>query len=125
VKIKNFSSFLKSRVNENSDMDFSMQTWGEVGQDSHPPNSGFEGTSGEPMDYTAGYTGEEEEEDPIIIDDERVKERTKEKRKREIEELKAKIEDLTERIKSLEPEKEESTSEEQPAAVAPEVPPVV
>lgn len=117
MKIKDFSSFLKSRIHENSDMDFSMQTWGESGQDSHPPNSGFEGTSGEPMDYTAGYTGEEDENDPVIMDDDtELKKRAKEKKKTEIEELKARITDLEERIGLIEPEEKGAT---EPAEVAP------
>jgi hypothetical protein len=111
LKLQNFTGFLKlSSLHENSDMDFSMQTWGEVGQDSQPPNSGFEGTSGEPMDYSAGYTGEEEEDDTISIDDER-KKKNRGSKKKGIKEIQALIKDLEGRITALEPEKEPVTTE--------------
>jgi hypothetical protein len=104
MKIINFNTFVASiKVNENSDMDFSMHTWGEIGQDSQPPNSGFEGTSGEPMDYTAGYSGENPEEEPVILD--KKKDKTDKKIKGleiKISEIRAMIEDLDNRVKKIE-----------------------
>jgi hypothetical protein len=107
LKIHNFTGFLKNhKLYENSDMDFSMQTWGEAGQESQPPNSGFEGTSGEPMDYTAGYAGEEPEDPEIQIGDDKKesKKESKESKKKGIKEIQALIKDLEGRISALEPE---------------------
>lgn len=104
MKIYDFDCFLKNRgLLENSDMDFSMNTWGEVGQESQPPNSGFEGTSGEPMDYTAGYSGENPEEEPVNISEKKNKTNKKIKGiEIKISEISAMIEDLENRVKKLE-----------------------
>jgi hypothetical protein len=98
MKVHNFTQFITSRkTNENSDLDWSDKNWSDRDIEGvNPPNSGFEGTSAEKMDYTAGDYGEtgekdalfDEEEDPIKI-------------KEGMENMKALIDDLTERINML------------------------
>jgi hypothetical protein len=93
MKIKNFRSF----VLENSDLDWSDKNWDERGQDGeNPPNNGFEGTSANQPDYHAGTYGEEVESDDEIVDD------SEPKQKFDLNSIKAQIDDLTERIISLE-----------------------
>jgi hypothetical protein len=78
MKVKNFAGFVRSkRLDEQSMSDFSQYDWTERGQDSQPPNSGFEGTSSEPMDYSAGYYGEENDEDIVDINDSKERPDTK------------------------------------------------
>jgi len=97
VKLKSFSIF----INENSDLDWSDKNWGEAGMDGeNPPNSGLEGTSAEPMDYTAGDYGETSEED-VILDDE-IESNVD---GLDLENIKALITDLSERISKIEKSK--------------------
>ena len=103
IAIINFDQFVTSiKTNENSDLDWSDKNWGEAGQDAeNPPNSGFEGTSAEPMDYHAGDYGELADENELSMEDdiERV-DSTKEKE--EMEGIKAMIDDLIQRIIKIE-----------------------
>lgn len=101
--MRSFSDFLNlKKFNENSDLDWSDKSWGEAGQDAeNPPNSGFEGTSAEPMDYSAGDYGETAEENELSIEDE-VERKDPQKEKEEIEGIKSMIDDLTQRIINLE-----------------------
>ena len=97
MKLKSFSIF----INENSDLDWSDKNWGEAGMDGeNPPNSGLEGTSAEPMDYTAGDYGETSEED-VILDDE-IESNVD---GLDLENIKALITDLSERISKIEKSK--------------------
>lgn len=97
MKLKSFSIF----INENSDLDWSDKNWGEAGMEGeNPPNSGLEGTSAEPMDYTAGDYGETSEED-VILDDE-IKSNGD---GLDLENIKALITDLSERISKIEKSK--------------------
>lgn len=101
MKIKDFSTFVSHKINENSDLDWSDKNWGEAGIDGeNPPNSGLEGTSAEPMDYTAGDYGETSEED-VILDDE-IKSTGD---GLNLENIKALITDLSERISKIEKSK--------------------
>jgi hypothetical protein len=101
MKIKDFSTFVSHKINENSDLDWSDKNWGEAGIDGeNPPNSGLEGTSAEPMDYTAGDYGETSEED-VILDDE-IKSTGD---GLDLENIKALITDLSERISKIEKSK--------------------
>jgi hypothetical protein len=94
MKLKSFSIF----INENSDLDWSDKNWGEAGMEGeNPPNSGLEGTSAEPMDYTAGDYGETSEED-VILDDEIESNGDG----LDLENIKALITDLSERISKIE-----------------------
>ena len=101
--MRSFSDFLNlKKFNENSDLDWSDKNWSEAGQDAeNPPNSGFEGTSAEPMDYHAGDYGELADENELSMEDdiERV-DSTKEKE--EMEGIKAMIDDLIQRIIKIE-----------------------
>jgi hypothetical protein len=98
VKIKRFSEFLA--VLENSDLDWSDKSWGEVDQDGvNPPNSGFEGTSAEKMDFSAGDYGDLSDEEILIDDD---AEEKIENLEDSIKSLKSMVDDLEERIYSLE-----------------------
>jgi len=99
MKVHNFTQFISSiKTNENSDLDWSDKNWDESGVDGeNPPNSGFEGTSAEKMDYTAGDYGETGEKD-ALLDDER---EDPIKIKEGMENMKALIDDLTERINML------------------------
>jgi hypothetical protein len=99
MKVHNFTRFISSiKTNENSDSDWSDKNWDEAGVDGeNPPNSGLEGTSAEPMDYTAGDYGETGEKD-ALMDDER---EDPIKIKEGMENIKALIDDLTERINML------------------------
>jgi len=106
MRVKKFRDFVRSgRVVEQSYSDFSQHTWSEAGQDSMPPNSGFEGTSAEPMDYSAGYYGENPEDAPVEIE-ELDKDRKKKKEKPSDgvgpKEIKAMIEGIEQRINKLE-----------------------
>jgi hypothetical protein len=93
MKIKNFRSF----VLENSDLDWSDKNWDERGQDGeNPPNNGLEGTSANQPDYYAGTYGEDVESDDEIVDD------SDPKQKFDMGSIKAQIDDLTNRIISLE-----------------------
>lgn len=97
MKLKSFSIF----INENSDLDWSDKNWGEAGMEGeNPPNSGLEGTSAEPMDYTAGDYGETSEED-VILDDEIESNGDG----LDLENIKALITDLSERISKIEKSK--------------------
>jgi hypothetical protein len=103
MKVHNFTQFISSiKTNENSDLDWSDKNWDESGVDGeNPPNSGFEGTSAEKMDYTAGDYGETGEKD-ALLDDER---EDPIKIKEGMENMKALIDDLTERINMLQKNK--------------------
>lgn len=93
MKIKNFKSF----ISENSDLDWSDKNWDERGQDAeNPPNNGFEGSSAFQPDYYAGTYGEENETDDEIVDD------FDPKKKTDLNSIKAQIDDLTQRVKTLE-----------------------
>lgn len=97
MKIKDFSTFVKT-ANENSDSDWSDKNWDEAGVDGeNPSNPGSGGTSEEPLSYTAGDYGEIGEEDTYIDDEEQ----DPLKFKAEMENIKALIDDLTERINML------------------------
>ena len=102
MKIKDFSTFVNNiQINENSDLDWSDKNWDESGvEGENPPNSGLEGTSAEQMDYTAGDYGETGEED-VLLDEEH----DPVKIKAGIENIKATIDDLTERVNKLEKNK--------------------
>ena len=103
MKVNNFSAFMRTRkVEENSDSDFSMQTWGEAGRDNQPPNSGFEGTSAEPMDFFGGNA--DGFDDEILIDDEE-RSATKKKRKSDATSIREMINGLAKRIEKLENKK--------------------
>jgi hypothetical protein len=98
MKIKDFSTFVAHRTNENSDLDWSDKNWGEAGRDAeNPPNSGLEGTSAEPMGYNAGDYGKTGEEDTYIDNNKQDPIKIKEG----MENIKAMIDDLTERINML------------------------
>jgi hypothetical protein len=98
VKLKRFSEFLN--VFENSDLDWSDKNWGELGQDGvNPPNSGFEGTSAEKMDFSAGDYGDLSD-DALLFDDEPSDKI--ENLEDSIKSLKSMVDDLEERIYSLE-----------------------
>jgi hypothetical protein len=103
MKVNNFAQFVKSiQTNENSDLDWSDKNWDESGVDGvNPPNSGFEGTSAEKMDYTAGDYGETGEDDTYTDG----KEHDPVKIKEGMENIKAMIDDLTERINMLQKNK--------------------
>jgi hypothetical protein len=99
MKVHNFTQFVTSiKTNENSDLDWSDKNWDESGVDGeNPPNSGLEGTSAEKMNYTAGDYGETGEKD-VLVDEER---EDPIKIKEGMENIKALIDDLTERINML------------------------
>lgn len=98
MKIKRFSEFLA--VLENSDLDWSDKSWGEVGQDGvNPPNSGFEGTSAEKMDFSAGDYGDLSDEEILIDDD---AEEKIENLEDSIRSLKSMIDDLEDRVSLIE-----------------------
>ena len=103
MKVHNFTQFITSiQTNENSDLDWSDKNWDESGVDGvNPPNSGLEGTSAEPMDYTAGDYGETGEEDTYVDGEEQ----DPIKIKAGMENIKALIDDLTERINMLQKNK--------------------
>ena len=103
MKVHNFTQFVTSiKTNENSDLDWSDKNWDESGVDGeNPPNSGLEGTSAEQMDYTAGDYGETADEDAVLDDEEQDPVKIKEG----MENIKALIDDLTERINMLEKSK--------------------
>ena len=96
MKIINFTQFIQSiQTNENSDLDWSDKNWDERGQDGeNPPNNGFEGTSAFQADYHAGDYGETGEEEIYLESEEEVKP--------DFSEVKATIDDLTQRIVKLE-----------------------
>ena len=106
--MKSFLDFIGSkRINENSDLDWSDKNWGEAGMDGeNPPNSGLEGTSAEPMDYTAGDYGETAESDSNgdVPDDEITDENLADVTDK-IDSMKALINDLTTRVVKLEKNK--------------------
>lgn len=99
MAIINFAQFVTSiKTNENSDLDWSDKNWDESGVDGeNPPNSGLEGTSAEKMDYTAGDYGETGEDDTYVDGEEK----DPLKIKADMENIKALIDDLTERINML------------------------
>jgi hypothetical protein len=98
MAIKSFAAFIKT--NENSDLDWSDKNFDEAGVDgANPPNSGFEGTSAEQMDYTAGDYGETADEDSPQGEDDPIR---KEIDTAPMKMVKSLIDDLTERIESLE-----------------------
>lgn len=98
MKIKNFIEYLK--VSENSDLDWSDKNWGELGQDGvNPPNSGFEGTSAEKMDFLAGDYGDLSDEAALIEEEPSDKIENLED---SIESIKSMIDDLDDRIHSIE-----------------------
>lgn len=99
MKVHNFTQFVTSiKTNENSDLDWSDKNWDESGVDGdNPPNSGLEGTSAEKMDYNAGDYGETGEEDTYVGGEEK----DPLKIKADMENIKALIDDLTERVNML------------------------
>jgi len=104
MKVYSFSQFMMSqKTNENSDLDWSDKNWDERGMSGeNPPNSGFEGTSSEPMDYYGGDYGENPEE---TVDDEtgsNDKNGKEEKNEDTLESIKSMIEDLDDRINKIE-----------------------
>ena len=72
MKVYSFSQFMLSKkTNENSDLDWSDKNWDERGMSGeNPPNSGFEGTSSEPMNYSGGDYGENPEQtiEQLLLD---------------------------------------------------------
>lgn len=99
MKVHNFTQFISSiQTNENSDSDWSMNNWDEAGVDGENPSTpGSGGTSAEKMNYTAGDYGETGEKD-ALVDEER---EDPIKIKEGMENIKALIDDLTERINML------------------------
>lgn len=99
IKIVNFNQFMASaKTNENSDLDWSDKNWDEAGVDGeNPPNSGLEGTSAEPMSYTAGDYGETSEKDAPLDDEEN----SLTDDIGGLENIKAMIDDLTDRVNKL------------------------
>lgn len=99
IKIVNFNQFMASaKTNENSDLDWSDKNWDEAGVDGeNPPNSGLEGTSAEPMNYTAGDYGETSEKDALLDDEEN----SLTDDIGDLENIKAMIDDLTDRVNKL------------------------
>lgn len=104
MRVKNFAGFMKTRMNE-SMMDDQWEP-GSEGSDE------FE----EGDDATSGYYGANPEEEEEPIDDEEGEEGEGEE-ELTLEDLKAMIDDLSERLKKLEPEeegeKEEGEGEEE------------
>lgn len=106
MKVKNFSTFINSRkTNENSDLDWSDKNWDESGVDgTNPPNSGLEGTSAEPMDYTAGDYGEtSDKDDESASNNEDTKSKSITTSNLTIDNIKAMIDDITERVNKISP----------------------
>jgi hypothetical protein len=99
MKVKNFAGFMKSRrLNESDDM--SMGGWDE-GAD-----ASIEGD-----EYAAGYYGANPEDEEEPAEGEGAAEGEEEEEELTLEDLKAMIEDLEERVKKLEPEEEEEPAE--------------
>ena len=98
MKVKYFLTFTKYiKTNENSDLDWSDKNWDESGVDGeNPPNSGFEGTSAEKMDYYAGDYGETSETDALLDEEEEL-----DTAEFGLENIKAMIDDLTDRVNKL------------------------
>ena len=106
MKVKNFSTFINSRkTNENSDLDWSDKNWDESGVDgTNPPNSGLEGTSAEPMDQTAGDYGEtSDKDDESASNNEDTKSKSITTSNLTIDNIKAMIDDITERVNKISP----------------------
>jgi hypothetical protein len=98
MKIKKFNDFLKT--NENSDLDWSDKNWTDRDTEGvNPPNSGLEGSSAEPMDYSAGDYGEIADEPEVDLAEVEMRE------KENFEAIKAEIDDLTQRVLNLEKKK--------------------
>ena len=102
--IKTFQQYLK--ISENSDLDWSDKNWDERGQDAeNPPLNGFEGSSAEPMNYSAGLTGNEE--DFTQVDDNFQKKKIKPSDKASLRIL---LQTLRDRISLLEKKKKSNVS---------------
>ena len=96
MKVKNFAGFMKTRkLNENDNWENSEEGYGDEYAD----------------DSEAGYYGAnpEDEEEPEEGAEEGAEEGEEELT---LEDLKAMVDDLTERVKKLEPEEEEGEGEE-------------
>jgi hypothetical protein len=105
MKIKTFQQYFK--LNENSDLDWSDKNWDERGQDAeNPPSNGFEGSSAEPMNYSAGIT-DEEENDFTQVDDNFQKKKIKPSDKESIRIL---LQTIGDRISLLEKKKKLNVS---------------
>jgi hypothetical protein len=91
MKVKNFAGFMKTRkMNESDGMDYNA---GAYGSDEYGDSeSGMYGAN--PEDEEEPEEGAEEGEEELTLED-----------------LKAMIDDLTERVKKLEPEEEEEPEE--------------
>jgi hypothetical protein len=91
MKVKNFAGFMKTRLNESDNWE---------GQDEYSD------------DHEAGYYGANpEDEEAEDMDAENPEEGEEEEVELTLEDLKAMIDDLTERVKKLEPEEEEEPAE--------------
>jgi len=106
--MKSFLDFISSRrTYENSDLDWSDKNWGEAGMDAeNPHNSSLEGTSAEPMDYTAVAYGKTADEDSNgDLPDDEITDEDLDKASDKIDSVKALLDDLTTRVTKLEKNK--------------------
>lgn len=106
MKVKNFSTFINSRkINEQSYSDGSQTNYDEAGVDGvNPPNNGLEGTSAEQMDYTAGDYGEtSDKDDESASNNEDTKSKSITTSNLTIDNIKAMIDDITERVNKISP----------------------
>lgn len=100
-KINNKNILIRMKLHNFNQFVISIQTNEDVESGESPIDSGFEGTSAEPMNYHAGDYGETGEEDTYIDDEEQ----DPIKIKAGMENMKALINDLTERINTLQKNK--------------------
>ncbi|CAB4174221.1 hypothetical protein UFOVP1247_343 [uncultured Caudovirales phage] len=101
MRVKNFAGFMKTRrTNESEDGQY-----GESEMDGYDANS-REG------DYSAGmYGANPEDEEDVDTEETEDEESDDEEKELTLEDLKAMVDDLTERVKKLEPEEEEEPAE--------------
>ena len=103
MRVKNFSGFMKTRKLNESSMD-----------DSYQNDSNEYGTS--PDGASSGMYGanpEDEEDDEPMTDEENEEGEDEPEEELTLEDLKSMIDDLSERLKKLEPEEEEEGEEEE------------
>jgi hypothetical protein len=122
MKVYSFSQFMLSKkTNENSDLDWSDKNWDERGMSGeNPPNSGFEGTSSEPMNYSGGDYGENPEE---TIEDETGSDDKKGSKQADVptlESIKEIVDDLSERITKIEEKRGDKASKTETMGYYPE-----
>ena len=96
MRVKNFAGFMKTRrTNESEDMGGDWTNDGELGDDYSAGMYGANPEDEEEVETEEGDTDESEEEEEELT----------------LEDLKAMVDDLTERVKKLEPEEEEEPAE--------------